>query len=274
MLFISSPVGFCWNFNRLTLTYIIAVARDEKVYIYEKINSINPKVTILKDILRENDRFIFVKSLDGLEKEKQYDEKIDASFIRTHYTREQKRNFFKECIQLNEKTKERLGIIPVLHAGTAGSRGIGTLVPPPVYDVAVHCRTGDKITWGEMGKIELIDYINEIKKVPDLPENPTIFLMTDNGKVVTEFKSLIPISWKVFTYTKEEVDAYDQFDFNDKTAKQKLAEFYQLLLETEIAKISNAFIGTVSSNVSLHIILTGNHKYIKSLDFDTSILFD
>ncbi len=255
MLFILSPYGFCFNLNKLNLAYMMAILKDEKVYIYEKGNSINPKVTILKDILKENERFIFVDSLVGLEKELEYDEKTDGKILYNKFTKEEKRNLVKECLQLNEKTKERLGTIPV-------------------YDVAVHCRTGDKITWGEMEKIELIDYVNEIKKIPDLPENPTIFLMTDNGKVVTEFKSLIPTSWKVFTFTKEEADAYDQFNFNDKTAKQKLAEFYQLLLETEIAKASKGFIGTLSSNIGFYIILTGNHTYIKSLDQDTNILFD
>jgi hypothetical protein len=274
MLFVLSPVGLCYNLIRLYYTYMMAIARDEKVYIYEKGNSINPKVTILKDILRINDRFIFVDSLIGLEKEIEYDEKRDASFLGNRFNRKEKLSLIKECLQLNEKTKERLGELLVLPAETAGSRGVGTSVPLPVYDVAVHCRTGDKITWGEMNKIDIIDYINEIKKVPDLPENPTIFLMTDNGKVVTEFKSLIPTSWKVFTYTKEESDAYDQHTFNDKTSKQKLAELYQFILETEIAKRSNAFIGTLSSNVGFYIILTGNHTYRKSLDTDLSILFN
>lgn len=255
MLFIFTPYGFCFNLNKLQLAYMMAIVRDEKLYIYEKRNSINPKVTIMKDILKENERFVFVDSLVGLEDEFEYIEKKDAIIIGKKFTKEEKRKLIRECLQLNEKTKERLGSIPV-------------------YDVAVHCRTGDKITWGEMEKIEIIDYVNEIKKVPDLPENPTIFLMTDNGKVVTEFKSLIPTSWKIFTYTKEEIDAYDQHTFNDKTSKQKIAEIYQFLLEMEIAKASKAFIGTLSSNVGLYIILTGNHIYVKSLDFDTNIILD
>lgn len=254
MLFIVTPVGLCYNLGKLYYTYTMAIARDEKVYIYEKRNSINPKVTFYKDILKENERFVFVDSLVGLEDELEYEEKRDALFIGKRFTKEEKHTLIKECLQLNNKTKERLGLLPL-------------------YDVAVHCRTGDKITWGEMGKIELIDYINEIKKVPDLPENPNIFLMTDNGKVVTQFKLLIPTSWKVFTFTKEEEDAYDQHTFNDKTSKQKLAELYQFLLETEIAKNSKAFIGTLSSNVGFYIMLTGNHTYRKSLDTDDSLLF-
>lgn len=259
MLFKVSPYGFCFNLIAFSTSYMMACMRDEKLYVYEKSNSISPKIKILQDILKENDRVVYIDTLQGYEKEYEYYNASDCTIIREKFSKEKKRNLISECLTLNNETYAKLGELPT-------------------YDVAVHCRTGDKITWGEMGIITIDKYIEAVAAIKDLPTEPSIFLMTDNGQVVSDFNAKAPNSWRIFSFTPEASEAYDQFKFNDKTAKQKLADLYQLLKELETAKKCRHFIGTSSSNVSMYIILTHLGKYgidffPKSLDYPIELIF-
>jgi hypothetical protein len=227
----------------------------EKLYIYEKSNSISPKVHIFRDILEPNENIEFIETLQGYEKEGIYDEKRDAIIINKYFTRKEKRDLTKECLRLNAMTIAKLGDLPT-------------------YDVAVHCRTGDKLTWGEMQEISLDAYIEKVAAIEGLGPERSVFLMTDNGQVVSDFKKKAPSTWHIFSYTDERVEAYDQHKFNDKSAKQKIADIYQLLKELETAKKCRHFVGTATSNVGVYIILTHTGTY--GVDFfpvslDTSV---
>ena len=259
MLFKVSPYGFCFNLIAFSTSYMMAHILGEKLYVYEKSNSISPKIKILQEILKENDKVIYIDTLQGYEKEYEYNDASDNIVIRQNLSKEEKHKLISECLVLNEATYAKLGELPT-------------------YDIAIHCRTGDKITWGEMGIITIDKYIEAVASIKDLPTEPSIFLMTDNGQVVSDFKTKAPSSWRIFSFTPEVSEAYDQFKFNDKTAKQKLADLYQLLKELEIAKKCRHFIGTSSSNVGMYIILTHPGKYgvdffPQSLDYPIEMLF-
>jgi hypothetical protein len=242
MLFIVSPYGFCFNLISLSLSYMAARMHGEKLYIYEKANSISPKVHIFRDILEPNPNIEFIETLHGYEKEKQYYEIRDGLTIGKYFTRKEKRDLTKECLVLNRATMAKLGDLST-------------------YDVAVHCRTGDKLTWDEMKEISLDAYIEKVAAIEGLGSERSVFLMTDNGQVVSDFKKKAPSTWHIFSYTDERVEAYDQHKFNDKSAKQKVADIYQLLKELETAKKCRHFVGTASSNVGVYIILTHTGTY-------------
>jgi hypothetical protein len=252
MLFKATPLGFTFNLIQLAYSFVLATIRGERLYVYQASNSISPRIRIFEDVLEPHDRIRYIDTLEG-DYGAEYDTARDSSTISGALSKEKIRELICECLRFKDG----------IEAAAAGA-----------FDASVHCRGGDKVAWGEMEPVPIERYVAALA---DLPPGASVFLMTDTGETVRKFREAGEgKSWNITTFVSETAAAYDQYTFNDKTAKQKLAEIKQLIREISIAKTAPRFVGTASSNVSLLIFLTrpaGSSGAI-SLDVSADIFFN
>lgn len=248
MLFKATPLGFTFNLIQLAYSFVLATIRGEILHVYQASNSISPRIRIFEDVLEPHDRIRYIDTLDG-DYGQEYDIAQDSSTISGALSKEKIRELICECLRFK-------------------------VVAEAAPDAAVHCRGGDKVAWGEMDAVPIERYVAALA---DLPAGSSVFLMTDTGETVRKFREAGKgKGWNITTFVSETAAAYDQYTFNDKTAKQKLAEIKQLIRELSIAKAAARFVGTASSNVSLLIFLTraaGSSGAI-SLDVPVDIFFN
>ena len=138
-----------------------------------------------------------------------------------------------------------------------------------------HIRRGDKVgeklyTWThktgrtESKRFEFCDYLKHCEDIE------TIFIMTDDYKCIQETREYISdnnLPHKILHLTNESQDGHSEtlnIQNDRRYSKQELVQFFA---EIEIAKLSDIFVGTRSSNVYRYIMntCTTNTQFI-SLD--------
>lgn len=138
-----------------------------------------------------------------------------------------------------------------------------------------HIRRGDKVgeklhTWTqktgrtESKRFEFCDYLKHCEGIK------TIFIMTDDFRCIQEAREYISdnnLPHKILHLTNESQDGHSETlnIQNDRSySKQELVQFFA---EIEIAKLSDVFVGTRTSNVYRYIMntCTTNTKFV-SLD--------
>ena len=117
--------------------------------------------------------------------------------------------------------------------------------PPQPY-LAVHVRRGDKVTSGEDRHFALEEYVAAILSV-DGPAR-TLFVMSDDSRVVMEFKRMLP-DYAISCFGAAERWGYDQGDFETLPKSEVRQETECLIAEVEIAREADVFIGTLGSNL-------------------------
>lgn len=146
---------------------------------------------------------------------------------------------------------------------------------PPQSFSCFHIRRGDKVgeklyEWTqktgrtESKRFEFCDYLKHCEDIK------TIFIMTDDFRCIQEAREYINknnLPHKILHLTNESQDGHSETlnIQNDRSySKQELVQFFA---EIEIAKLSDIFVGTLTSNVYRYIMntCTTNTKFI-SLD--------
>ena len=137
------------------------------------------------------------------------------------------------------------------------------LLLPENYS-CIHVRRGDKVNekpaWtskrsrGESLRYEFTDYISALQKL--LPNLENIFIMTDDYKCVQEAKSCLlangsPV--KIFSLVKPSQVGHSTISDRQINKAYSEDELVQFFAEIEIAKASQAFVGTRSSNIYRYI---------------------
>lgn len=117
--------------------------------------------------------------------------------------------------------------------------------PPQPY-LAVHVRRGDKITSGEDRLFELEEYVAAILSVNGPAR--TLFVMSDDTRVVSEFQILLP-DFAITSIGVGEKRGYHQGNFTALSKPEIRQETECLIAEIEIARQADVFIGTVGSNL-------------------------
>jgi len=141
-----------------------------------------------------------------------------------------------------------------------------------------HIRRGDKVgeklyKWtrknGRRGtreskRFEFCDYLQHCEDIK------TIFIMTDDFKCIQEARKYINdnnLPHKILCLTNKSQDGYSQALNHRRKRRYYRQELVQFFAEIEIAKLSDIFVGTHSSNVYRYIMntCTKNTKFV-SLD--------
>ena len=255
MLYKATPLGFTYNLIQLAYSFVLATIREETLYVYQASNSIGPRIRIFELILEPHSRICYIDDLEPYSAEYTYDDKRDAALIKATLSKDKIRALICECLTFKD---------------------LFTDLDGADWSAAVHCRGGDKVAWGEMEPIPIGNYVAALG---DLPPESRVFLMTDTGATVRQFSEAAAAAgkkWNITTFVSETTPAYNQYSFNDKTAREKIADLKQLVREILIARQAPLFVGTASSNVSLLIFLTrsAGATGAVSLDVPADIFFN
>lgn len=120
---------------------------------------------------------------------------------------------------------------------------------PQHYSV-LNCRRGDKITTNEAQFIETNHMLNEVLK--HCPQTTTIYHITDDYKSFNELEELVKTTHphiQVLTNCLPHEHGYFIQEFHRMTKGQLEEHVYrQILLSIEIARQSEVYVGTYSSN--------------------------
>ncbi len=143
--------------------------------------------------------------------------------------------------------------------------------PPITPTIGIHIRAGDKITTGEMKKINVDSYIDAVvQKAKDIPKN--IFIMSDTYQIIEEFKQRVferGYSWNVLHSPAGNLKEHIQAEFNKQSFEVKQKAFLQFLAELEIIKRCQVIICTMSSNIGRWLYLNADSiQDFHSLDMD------
>ncbi|MEQ8580130.1 MAG: hypothetical protein RIC30_06160 [Marinoscillum sp.] len=145
------------------------------------------------------------------------------------------RGLMKQILTFNPATKQYL------------DEGLKLAKLPKQY-IAMHIRRGDKVSgkkW-EANRIDIRDYFEmAIKARPALKD---VFIATDDFAVIRESRLLYP-EFTIHTLCSEEKAGHDEATFAQMTPMLRKKETLAFLLESEIMKMADIFIGTYSSNV-------------------------
>jgi len=126
------------------------------------------------------------------------------------------------------------------------------------YNV-LQIRRGDKSI--EAKPVEVAQYVSRLAKL-QTNSDKAVFVMTDDCRTVDEVKKMLS-STSVKSLCVSEEAGHDQATFNSLPPQKKLDATIKLLTEIEIARNSNYFIGTFSSNIPRLIYLL--HKNRKNM---------
>lgn len=128
-----------------------------------------------------------------------------------------------------------------------------------------HIRRGDKVQekphpHKEANRFEFSDYFDKIKHIQNIN---SIFIMTDDYKVILEAKEYLQknnLNYNLFYLTNQDQDGNASvldYKQNRWYSKEQIINFFT---EIEVAKLSNSFVGTNSSNVYRYIKNTCSTK--------------
>lgn len=109
--------------------------------------------------------------------------------------------------------------------------------------VALHVRRGDKVKEHELSPLE-----KHMEAMESRTNLRTIFISTDDYKVISEFQQKYP-NWKVYTLTEPHEQGYQYQEFEARGASEKKLEMIKLFTSIEIVRQSELFVGTYTSNI-------------------------
>lgn len=144
---------------------------------------------------------------------------------------------------------------------------INEIILPAKY-IGVHIRKGDKISSGEMNDIDLKKYIEKIKE----HDIQNIYIATDDISIIPQIKKLLP-TYNIFYNHSVSQTGFFEKEFNKKTKNEKVNDVINVLIDVEILKSANYFIGTFSSNLSRIIPCFIKLDKCTSIDIDWHPIF-
>jgi hypothetical protein len=112
--------------------------------------------------------------------------------------------------------------------------------------ITIHIRRGDKVATREDDLYTVQNYIDIMLNLSTTIQ--TIFLMSDDFSVYSEFKEKLP-GYDILTLVDPEKRGHKQSDFNQLSTVNKKNEMIGLLVEIEIARNCVFFIGSHRSNL-------------------------
>lgn len=153
-----------------------------------------------------------------------------------------------------------------------------------------HIRRGDKVneklSWlskrgpngGEAIRINFDKYLYKLKSYKDIS---TIFIMTDDFKVISEAKAYIEkynLKYKLRYITPKNHLGHSTIDCRNGVFTFTISDIMTILSEISIAKLSTCFVGTYSSNIFRFILNTyycggGSKAPTKFLSLDCEEIF-
>lgn len=252
--------GLCSELNSLLGFYESIIDTDCQVYINADQSQYFKTVSIY-DVFKFPDIFVDTPQPDSKIISSQQWTKSALTKYKTKLTKLQ-------CSELFSYTN---------HFQNRLDKNIKQLSLPLNYN-CFHIRRGDKVNeklshtsgqkQGESLRFELADYIHAVNSFSVDIDN--LFIMTDDFKCIQESKEFLlehQDSYKIFSLVKRGQDGHSTLlDLQNKKkfSEQELVQFFT---EMEIAKHSNIFVGTRTSNVYRYILntCTTNTKFI-SLD--------
>lgn len=113
--------------------------------------------------------------------------------------------------------------------------------------VSVHIRRGDKYT--EMDNVDIENYISVLSSKTDIRR---CFVATDDYSVFETLVSQYP-EWSFFTIAKKEDSGFDINKYNGQSAEETKNDMYELFTTIEIMSRSKYFVGTMGSNIGMHM---------------------
>ncbi len=244
-----TPAGFCSQFNRYLYSYMWAQKNGGELQVYDLNNSISPSYALLRASFRDTSGVKFVSDMPpGYTSLKGRQVDSDIFYYLSSLPIASLRAAAQHLFQLSESAEA--SVQAILDAANT----------PPVFDLTVHIRSGDKISSREMDPIPLQSYITAIKNFQRKSGKKTlsIFLMSDNEGLATQLRQRADPSWSFFSFpsTLTYGNGYTQGEFNRFSRRAKETAYFQFLAELALAQNIPAFIGTFSSHVSRFLYLT------------------
>lgn len=111
--------------------------------------------------------------------------------------------------------------------------------------IAVHIRRGDKITEAAYADLDL--YKRAIERIPDWQTKP-VYIMSDSQEAIDDFLALVRPA-DVLGSTPDAGSGYDQRTFNALPADKRYRETLRVIADLEVARHSEHFVGTSTSNI-------------------------
>jgi hypothetical protein len=122
---------------------------------------------------------------------------------------------------------------------------LATTEPNTTPYIAVHIRRGDKITEAAYADLDL--YKRAIERIPDWRSKP-FYVLSDSRKAIDDFITLIRPA-EIIGSTPDAGAGYDQKSFNALPPADRCRETLRIISDLEIARHSEHFVGTATSNV-------------------------
>lgn len=130
---------------------------------------------------------------------------------------------------------------------------------------AVHIRRGDKTEGFVSSKNQFIIEGDEVapdvyieKLANEAPEIRSIFVMTDDFKMIEDFRNA-GRDYNICTFCEREENGYRQTEFWSLQPAEKTHRVRRLIAEVEIAAASSIFLGGYKSNVARYVPLLHKH---------------
>lgn len=129
--------------------------------------------------------------------------------------------------------------------------------------VGIHIRRGDKITTGEMDKISLDRYINEIMN----SKYETVYIASDDISSINYIKRRMQnMNVNICCNPNLEGKGFNEGDFNHTGKRKRYEKTLTLLFDIYMLSKASYFVGTYSSNLSRVIPCILGFENCKSLD--------
>ena len=123
---------------------------------------------------------------------------------------------------------------------------INSLNLPDQY-LGLHIRGGDKFIEAKL--MEINSYIDKIESLSDIK---SIFLLTDDYRVVDSLRALRP-AWDIYTFCRAEERGYFHDQFEKVNSEQRKEDHLKLFSSIEVLANAAFFVGTYTSNPGMYL---------------------
>lgn len=248
----TTEAGFCSLFNTLFYDWLFCEKNKMVLYCLDKPNPLGLNYAFFQNILEEKNYLQYISAPNPT---LLHVPKKEKAFYLYSLTSKEIRKKAKEFFTWKPEIKNHLPKLPSKETPTIG----------------IHIRAGDKITTGEMKKINIDSYIDAVIKYgKDVPKN--IFIMSDTFQNIEEFKKKVlerGLCWHITHSPAGTLQEHVQADFNKQSFEVKQKAFLQFLAEIEIVKSCPVILCTMSSNVGRWLYMTADSiQNFHSLDVE------
>jgi hypothetical protein len=237
----TSTSGYCSNFFNFFMCYLYARSKNKVLYLHDTKNNISKEYHLILDTFQTPPGVQYTIK-NGMTLHQTNNKEMRDYFDALSYdilSAEAKKVFrFTDSIQ--KRIDELKGSLPQI-------------------DCAIHVRTGDKITTGEMVAIPLERYKEALVSYQATLNKPTLcfYLMTDSKSVIQWFQLQKESSWSIFT-----IPSPSQFEFGhsqelyNKQSPLLISKlFVHFLAEVQVLSNAPHVICTFSSNIGRFVNL-------------------